>query len=240
MRIHVFSLAPIETPRRVFAGAAGRRPIGVLAMAVVLAGGWPARPASAEPSPPPAVPTSRTAIFPHGLFDDAPEPFLPKEPLGQADRDRREAAALFAAGRAHEQRHEDSQALRMYQRAPRLDPKAADIAESVVYLAYYSKEDEVALRYIKMTDPADDNPKLLRELGLYALRREDFSEAAKLLDRTLAAQKARRKTPSLSSCTWNSAASTICWKSIPRPPAISPSSCRRRLIPAASVCRRAT
>ena len=192
MHIHALSFAPIGTPprceRRAF--LAGRKLLKVvLTAAAVLAGGWLARSAGAEPSPPPAVPASTAPAVPQGPLEDAAEPFVPKQPPGQADLDRREAMALFAAGRAHEQRQEYAQALRMYQRALRLDPKAADIAQSVIYLACYLRQDNVAVRYLKMTDVAGDDPELLHQLGVYALQREDFPEAAALLERARGREK---------------------------------------------------
>ena len=101
VHIHALSLAPIGTPprckRRAF--LAGRKLLKVvLTAAAVLAGGWLARSAGAEPSPPPALPASTAPAVPQGPLEDAAEPFVPKQPPGQADLDRREAMALFAAG----------------------------------------------------------------------------------------------------------------------------------------------
>ena len=120
VRIHALSLAPVETLRRVFAGAAGRRP------SACWHGGRPGR-RHGRPvrrSRRTVAAAGHCPIFPDGLLEGPPEPFVPK-PLGEADRDRQEAAALCAAGRAHYQRGEYEQALRMYQRALRCESAAA-------------------------------------------------------------------------------------------------------------------
>ena len=86
-------------------------------------GGWIAAEAAAGPAP---------ASFPHGPLDDAPQPFVPNRPASEADRNHVDAVAMFAAGRADEERQEYDVALRMYQRAFRLAPAARDIAQAVV------------------------------------------------------------------------------------------------------------
>jgi tetratricopeptide (TPR) repeat protein len=148
----------------------------------------------ASPAPPPAV----APTFPHGLLEGVPEPLTPRRPLTEADRDRLEATRLFAAGRAHEQRQEYGAALRMYERALWYDPGVNTIAQSVVWLAYHQKQDDVAIRYVKMCDPADDDPALLHRLSMHLLdndnpEKEDLVGAAALLERALAAQGAPKE-----------------------------------------------
>ena len=161
------------------------RYFGLLAllMTAALAGGPLARRAAAEPSPPQALPT-----FPGGLLEGPPQPLVPP-PLGEALRDRQEAAALWAAGHAHYERGEYEQALRMYQRALRCEPQLDDVAQAVVQLAYDLGQDDVAVRYVKLAHPAHDHPKILQALGRYELRRGNVAGAAALLERALTVQE---------------------------------------------------
>ena len=94
---------------------------------------------------------------------------------------------MFAAGLAHQERQEYDVALRMYQRAFRLAPAAHDIAQAVVLLAYQRGRMDVAIRYLKWTDPADDDPAMLFDLAGRVFDRGDAAEAAALLERALAA-----------------------------------------------------
>ncbi len=216
MHIHALSLAALETLGRVFAGAIGRRPVRLLWIAAVLAGAWSSVPAIAERSPP-VAPTFR-----EGLLEGPIEPFVPKQPPTEADRDRQEAVALAGAGYAHKERGEFRQALRMYQRALRLDPKLHDVAQMVVLLAHALDQDDVAVRYLKMTDPADDDPGLLQDLGNEMVERDDLAGAATLLERALAAQKARRKTTRSSVCACGLAGFAASWNNTRRLPTILP------------------
>jgi tetratricopeptide (TPR) repeat protein len=139
-------------------------------------------PASPAPPPPAAAPT-----FPPGLLEAAPEPLVPKHPPTETDGQRLEAMRLFAAGRAHEQRQEYARALQLYERALQYDPGVNSIAQAVVWLAFHQKQYDVAVRYLKMCDPADDDPKLLDVLSDYLVEQEDFAGAAALLERAVAA-----------------------------------------------------
>jgi tetratricopeptide (TPR) repeat protein len=143
----------------------------------------------ASPAPPPAI----APTFPGGTLEGPVERLVPKRPLSEADRDRLEATTLFAAGRAHEQREEYAQALRLYQRALRYDPQASGIAQAIVWLAYQEKQLDVAVRYLKRTAVADDDPALLHHLGIHVLEQEDFAGAAALLERALAAHHDKKE-----------------------------------------------
>ena len=174
---------------RAFTGA--KRPSAIMVVAMFLCCGWSVGPAAvkASPAPPPAV----TPTFPHGMLEGVPGPLTPKRQQTEAERDRLEATRLFAAGRAHEQRQEYRQALRMYERALWYDPGVNTIAQSVVWLAYHQKQDDVAIRYLKMCDPADDDPALLHRLSMHLLdkeipEKEDIVAAAALLERAIVAQ----------------------------------------------------
>ena len=161
VHIHALSLAAARNarPRSRRCG----RPLaasGCCWMAAVLAGAWSAAPASAEPSPPvaPTVPARdcwRARPSPSCRSSRRPRP------IATARRRWR-----WRPPAAHtKQRGEFRQALRMYQRALRLDPQLDELAQMVVLLAYALDQDDVAVRYLKMTDPADDDPGLLQDLG---------------------------------------------------------------------------
>ncbi len=165
MSIGPFSHAQLDRPPARFAA---------WLLAAALIGGGAAGEAAAGPAP---------ASVPHGLLDDAPAPFVPKRPASEAERNRVDAVAMFAAGRAHQERQEYDAALRMYQRAFRLAPGARDIAQAVVALAYQLGRGDVAIRYLKWTDPADDDPAMLRDLGDRIFDRGDAAEAAALWER---------------------------------------------------------
>ena len=131
-------------------------------------GGWIAAEAAARPAPAP---------FPHGPLDDAPQPFVPNRPASAADRNRVDAMAMFAAGTAHKEREEYDVALRMYQRAFRLAPAVRDIAEAVVNLAYDQGRADVAIRYLKWTDPAHDDAEMLLKLANWVFDRGDAARS---------------------------------------------------------------
>ncbi len=80
-------------------------------------------------------------------LDDAPKPLKPLQGRTEADRDRVEAMALFAAGRAHEDREEYAEALRCYQRALRCDPQSAAAAQAASVTATRLKRYAEAARY---------------------------------------------------------------------------------------------
>ena len=80
-------------------------------------------------------------------LDDSPQPLKPLQGRTEADRDRVEAIALFAAGRAHEDREEYAEALRCYQRALRCDPQSAAAAQGACVTATRLKRYAEAARY---------------------------------------------------------------------------------------------
>ncbi|MBN2023985.1 MAG: tetratricopeptide repeat protein [Pirellulales bacterium] len=67
--------------------------------------------------------------------DDVPEPLVPRRKPTEAEEDRAHALALFSTARALEQRDKPAEALRLYQRALRYDPRSKAAARSVVILA---------------------------------------------------------------------------------------------------------
>jgi tetratricopeptide (TPR) repeat protein len=109
-------------------------------------------------------------------------------PLAQAtsemERDRLEAAAMFAAGRVHEQRQELPAALRRYQRAFRLDPSAEPVLRALVPLAFSMGREEEAVRYAtKLAHLDASDPTLLRRLGVVLTEQGEHREAIALYEK---------------------------------------------------------
>jgi len=93
-----------------------------------LAGGTPGDAAT----PPPendAPPVERLPL------EEPLAPLVPQREPNEAERDQVHALALFSTGRALEQRDQQAQALRYYQRAFRYDPRSKTAARAVLMLA---------------------------------------------------------------------------------------------------------
>ncbi|MCC6125717.1 MAG: tetratricopeptide repeat protein [Pirellulales bacterium] len=126
------------------------------------------------------------------LLEDAPAPLAARLPLGEEERDKKEALILFAEGRAREQRNEFAPALRCYQRAWRLDPRSAEIAGEIIPLALRLNREGEAVRYalaaIELEKVPD--PLLLRQLGEVQAQRGEWRSALRLFARAAAARPA--------------------------------------------------
>ena len=87
-------------------------------------------------------------------FDDLPAPFIAGKARNEAEIDRIEALAHFAAGRTFQQRGDFAQAMRHYARADRLDPAATTARSNLVVAAVQEKQFPLAARYaLKGIDP---------------------------------------------------------------------------------------
>jgi tetratricopeptide (TPR) repeat protein len=150
--------------------------------------GWLVGPALAEEGAAPAPGQSLQLELP-------PEPFVPAEPRTPADRRRLESLALFATARAAHQREEHATALRLYQRALRLDPHSAATARAIVPLAFRLKRPAVAVRYaLRAVELEEADPVLLRRLGMYLAEQGEWEQAVKLYERTLQARGDQQET----------------------------------------------
>lgn len=117
-------------------------------------------------------------------LDDVPAPLAPKQTRSQADKDRLEALALFAAGRMKEQVQDYAGALRLYQRALRHDPNALPVLEQIVPLAFNLNRPNEAVRYaLKAVELDPSDPLLLRRLGVHLTEQGDFKAALKLYEK---------------------------------------------------------
>ncbi len=159
-------------------------------------------PALSAPHPPAAKPPapapheardSKAALGKPGLLilEDAPQPLVPKQPPDDRQHDRLEALAMFSAGRMLEQREKYPEALRLYERAFRFDPKAVTILRAIVPLAYQLERHAEAVRYaLKLVELENADPLLLNQLGTYLTEVGDWQGAARLYERALAARPA--------------------------------------------------
>ena len=133
------------------------------------------------------------AVTPGPLaLEDAPAPLPPQPPVGEDERDRKEALILFASGRAMELADEFAPALRSYQRALRLDPGSAEIAREIIPLAMRLDRESEAVRYALQAielDTAPD-PLLLRQLGVVQVQKEEWPSALRLFERAATAHPA--------------------------------------------------
>jgi tetratricopeptide (TPR) repeat protein len=102
-----------------------------------------------------------------------------------------QAQALFAAARVAEQKQDYPRALRLFQRAWRLDGEATLALREIVPLAFNLERQAEAVRYAVILgerDPAD--PVMLRRLALYLTEEGDVERALGLFEKALALETA--------------------------------------------------
>jgi tetratricopeptide (TPR) repeat protein len=150
---------------------------------------------SAAPSVPSSASSKSQTPAPFSL-DDAPEPFVPKAPETEANRDRIHAMAIFATGRALERRQELPAALQRYQRALRYDPRVKGIAEAVVDLATQLKRSDERNRYLLRAgelDPENMNTAELIDLTDIVDRKDTLHRVIALFEKVVAIQTAKKQ-----------------------------------------------
>ncbi|MBN2578700.1 MAG: tetratricopeptide repeat protein [Pirellulales bacterium] len=115
-------------------------------------------------------------------LEDRPAPFVPRQPAGEEELDRREALASFAAARSLELQGSYAEALQKYQRAWRLDPQATEPLRAIVPLAMLLNRQEVAVRYalLAVGREATLHPNLLRDLAKQLIKQQRGKEGRKL------------------------------------------------------------
>lgn len=122
------------------------------------------------------------------IVDEPPPLFVPAKPPSEAENDRREALNLFSAARIRENRKEDAEAIRLYQRAFRCDPHSATIARAIVPLAVRLNRHSEAVRYaLKLAELDEPDPPLLKRLAAYLTEIGDFAKALALAEKALKA-----------------------------------------------------
>ncbi len=140
--------------------------------------------------------------------EETPKPFVSPRPRSQQQSDQLEALTLFAAGRKHEREAEALQrdkkeektseqqaiALRLYERALRLDPRSLPILERIVPLAFELQRPNEGVRYALLAVDLDaSNPLLVQRLALHLTEQNKNAEALKLYQKLLKAQPAEEK-----------------------------------------------
>jgi tetratricopeptide (TPR) repeat protein len=121
-------------------------------------------------------------------------PLVPKHARTQAEQDRLESLALFAAGRMKEAEQDYIGALRLYQRALRYDPDALPVLEQIVPLAFNLNRPGEAVRYALKAvqlDPSD--PLMLRRLGVHLTEQGDLEGALRLYEKALSLEGEPKK-----------------------------------------------
>ena len=125
-------------------------------------------------------------------FDDLPAPFVAGKARNEAEIDRIEALAHFAAGRTFQQRGDFAQAVRQYARADRLDPAATTARSNLVVAAVQEKQIPLAARYaLKGIDPHEVGDAVLGRLAIYLTEQGDLAHAIEFYEKALAAAHAK-------------------------------------------------
>ena len=169
----------------------------ILAASVAIGGGDPPAARLESEKPADAAARKQTAAEGPGLLivDEAPEPLVPSKPRTEADRDRVEALALFAAARMHHQRQDYAAALRFYQRSLRRDPEAEPVARAIISLAAKLKRYAQAARYaLRAPESKEADPWLLQRLGAYMDKQGDWPRALALYERAMAVRAGGKET----------------------------------------------
>ncbi|HTU26609.1 MAG TPA: tetratricopeptide repeat protein, partial [Pirellulales bacterium] len=129
-------------------------------------------------------------------LQDRPEPLVERTKRDEADQDRIDATVLFASARAHEQRQDYEQALRLYQRAVQAEPGSAAVLRRIIVLAFNLDRRAEAGRYAQLlvSDDADDAI-LLRRVGLELADQDDMQGALAICQRVEKMEAGGKVTP---------------------------------------------
>jgi tetratricopeptide (TPR) repeat protein len=120
-------------------------------------------------------------------FDDLPAPFVAGEARNEAQVDRIEALAHFAAGRTFQQRGDFAQAVQQYAQADRLDPTATAARSNLVVAAVQGKLVPLAARYaLKGIDPHEVGDLILGRVAIYLTEQGDLAHALEFYEKALA------------------------------------------------------
>ena len=126
-------------------------------------------------------------------FDESPTPFVAGKARNEAETDRIEALAHFAAGRTFQQREDFAQAVRQYARADRLDPAATTARSDLVVAAVQERQIPLAVRYaLKGIDPREVGDRILDLLADYLNDEGDLTHAIEFYEKALATAHAKR------------------------------------------------
>ncbi|MEN6458831.1 MAG: tetratricopeptide repeat protein [Thermoguttaceae bacterium] len=128
-------------------------------------------------------------------LDDQLKPLKPRHAATEADRDRIEAIALFAAGRSAEGRERYVEALRDYQRAVRRDPRSLAATEAAILTAVRLERFAEAARYILAAPGVPQLPTLvIGRLVIHLADAGNIDQALSLYEKTAAVQPSSKPT----------------------------------------------
>ena len=119
-------------------------------------------------------------------FDDLPAPFVAGKARKEAEIDRIEALARFAAARTFQQRGDFALAVQQYARADRLDPAATTARSNLVVAAVEGKQFPLAARYaLKGIDPQEVGDAVLGRLAIYLTQQGDLPHAIEFYEKAV-------------------------------------------------------
>jgi len=134
-------------------------------------------------------PKATPPLPPIDWLDEAAPLFQPRKSGSEAENDRREAVALYAAGRMLEHRQDYAGALRNYERAWRRDPQATDVLVSILQMAFRLNRTAEADRYAaKLGDVSGGDLFMLSRVALRLSEQAQWEEAAKIYEKVLASR----------------------------------------------------
>lgn len=172
----------------------------LVAILLLLAPAGRAAPASRVPSHDAVKPSAAPAAEPSApgplLLEENPAPLVPKHVPTAEDRHRLEALAMFSAARMLEKQGQEADALRLYQRALRYDPRAAAVARQIVLLAYRMGRHAEAVRYaMALADLDKPDPLLLNQLAVYLTEQGEWDRAVQLYENSLSSGTDEERSP---------------------------------------------
>ncbi|HEY2840119.1 MAG TPA: tetratricopeptide repeat protein [Pirellulales bacterium] len=140
-------------------------------------------PETSTPKTEPAASQPKGSSGPATVLDEPPAPISEKSPRTEQQKNHLEALSLFSTGRIAEQHEQLAPALRLYQRALRLEPNATPIIRQIIPLAFSLDRPNEAVRYaLKAAELEPGDPLLLRQLGLHLTETGKFDQALKLYE----------------------------------------------------------
>lgn len=124
-------------------------------------------------------------------LDEIPEKFVPQHPRTAEERDKIEAARLFATARAFEDRHQLSDALDTLEKARKLSPDSIPILRSIGRISLVLGRSDQAIATAKRLIEIDpgDSPTITLLVSHYLERKQDPAAAEAMLRRIAANPK---------------------------------------------------
>lgn len=147
-----------------------------------------------KPATPAASPAPTGKSIQIQEFDDPTAPLTPIKPRSEDEQKRIDAVSWFAAGRVLETRNQFANALRAYQEAIKLDPRAVVVYRVIIPLAFGLNKTEDAVRWMLEAVKLDpDDYQLLRRLGTFLANQGNLAEAAQLLEQATKSPDLKKK-----------------------------------------------